>query len=166
MLSKINTPSKPTKAFTFPKGDVEITVLHNGEVVKGYVASDAMARANLVWKKFIFPPWSRQRDVTDGNPNNNREGRDPVNPALVQEGQDEVEERFRRMTIDGREDKRYPIATLDFRDDDREALLLLLRLREEVRPIKSEIAIYDFRNFDLYKVRKFMVQKRTKIKRT
>ena len=31
-------------------------------------------------------------------------------------------------------------------------------LREEVRPIKSEIAIYDFRNFDLCKVRKFMVQ--------
>jgi hypothetical protein len=99
-------PGKPTKAFAFPKGDVEITVLHNGEVVKGYVASDAMARASLVWKKFIFPPWSRQqRDVTDGNSNNNREGRDPVNPALVQEGQDEVEERFRRMKIDGREDK-------------------------------------------------------------
>jgi hypothetical protein len=32
------------------------------------------------------------------------------------------------------------------------------RLREEVRPVKSEIAIYDFRNFDLCKVRKFMVQ--------
>ena len=31
-------------------------------------------------------------------------------------------------------------------------------LREEVRPVKSEIAIYDFRNFDLCKVRKFMVQ--------
>jgi hypothetical protein len=30
-------------------------------------------------------------------------------------------------------------------------------LREEVRPVKSEIAIYDFRNFDLCKVRKFMV---------
>jgi hypothetical protein len=30
-------------------------------------------------------------------------------------------------------------------------------LREEVRPVKSEIAIYDFRNFNLYKVRKFMV---------
>jgi hypothetical protein len=31
-------------------------------------------------------------------------------------------------------------------------------LREEVRPVKSEIAIYDFRNFDLCKVHKFMVQ--------
>jgi hypothetical protein len=31
-------------------------------------------------------------------------------------------------------------------------------LREEVRPVKSEIAIYDFRNFDLCKVYKFMVQ--------
>jgi hypothetical protein len=31
-------------------------------------------------------------------------------------------------------------------------------LREEVRPVKSEIAIYDFRNFDLCKVRKFIVQ--------
>jgi hypothetical protein len=31
-------------------------------------------------------------------------------------------------------------------------------VREEVRPVKSEIAIYDFRNFDLYKVYKFMVQ--------
>jgi cbb3-type cytochrome oxidase subunit 1 len=31
-------------------------------------------------------------------------------------------------------------------------------LREEVRPIKSEIVIYDFRNFNLYKVRKFIVQ--------
>jgi hypothetical protein len=30
-------------------------------------------------------------------------------------------------------------------------------VREEVRPVKSEIAIYDFRNFDLCKVRKFMV---------
>jgi hypothetical protein len=31
-------------------------------------------------------------------------------------------------------------------------------IREEVRPIKSEIAIYDFRNFDLCKVYKFIVQ--------
>jgi len=31
-------------------------------------------------------------------------------------------------------------------------------LREEVRPVKSEIAIYNFRNFNLCKVRKFMVQ--------
>jgi lipid-binding SYLF domain-containing protein len=31
-------------------------------------------------------------------------------------------------------------------------------VREEVRPVKSEIAIYDFRNFDLCKVRKFIVQ--------
>jgi hypothetical protein len=31
-------------------------------------------------------------------------------------------------------------------------------LREEVRPIKSEITIYNFQNFNLYKVHKFMVQ--------
>jgi hypothetical protein len=36
-------------------------------------------------------------------------------------------------------------------------------LREEVRPVKSEIAIYDFRNFDLCKVRKFMVQNAPKL---
>jgi hypothetical protein len=32
------------------------------------------------------------------------------------------------------------------------------QVREEVRPVKSEIAIYNFRNFDLCKVHKFMVQ--------
>jgi hypothetical protein len=36
-------------------------------------------------------------------------------------------------------------------------------LREEVRPVKSEIAIYDFRNFDLCKVRKFIVQNAPKL---
>jgi hypothetical protein len=36
-------------------------------------------------------------------------------------------------------------------------------VREEVRPIKSEITIYDFRNFDLCKVRKFMVQNAPKL---
>ena len=37
------------------------------------------------------------------------------------------------------------------------------RIREEVRPVKSEIAIYDFRNFDLCKVRKFIVQNTPKL---
>jgi hypothetical protein len=38
-----------------------------------------------------------------------------------------------------------------------------LGLQEEVRPVKSEIAIYDFRNFNLYKVYKFIVQNALKL---
>ncbi|PVH77245.1 hypothetical protein DL98DRAFT_591492 [Cadophora sp. DSE1049] len=43
--------------FTFDGGDVEITVMIQGERVKGKVASQAMVLASSVWKKFIFPPW-------------------------------------------------------------------------------------------------------------
>jgi len=94
MSTKIDTQSWwPAAPFTFPKGDVEITVLYNGEVVKGYVESNAMVRASPVWKKFIFPPWGQQqRDVTDGNSNNGGEGRNPANATPTQKAQEEVEE--------------------------------------------------------------------------
>ncbi|KAH7411479.1 hypothetical protein BKA64DRAFT_639116 [Cadophora sp. MPI-SDFR-AT-0126] len=44
--------------FTFDGGDVEITVTIQGEQIKGKVASQVMALASPVWKKFIFPPWT------------------------------------------------------------------------------------------------------------
>jgi hypothetical protein len=98
MSTKIDTQSWwPAAPFTFPKGIVEITVLYNGEVVKGYVESDAMARASPVWKNFIFPPWGRQqRDVTDGNSNNGEEGRNPANATPTKKHRRKLKDDFEK----------------------------------------------------------------------
>ena len=80
----------------------------------------------------------QQLDVSGGSSNNNIEGTHPVKAESAQKGQEEVEERFRKLTIGSsderqgmlmpknRKDKRYSISTLDFYDDDNEALLILL----------------------------------------
>jgi hypothetical protein len=127
--------------FTFPAGDVKITVLYNNELVTGYVESDSMALASPVWKKFIFPPWgSQQRGVLDGTSNNDKERTKLVNTELAHEEQEELLKRLRKMQLDGSDEEqgrsmtkndkqnRDPIATIDFCDDDGEALLILLRL--------------------------------------
>jgi hypothetical protein len=50
-----------TDDFTFDCGDIDIKVKLSSEdtITVGKVSSSAMAMASLVWKKFVYPPFSR-----------------------------------------------------------------------------------------------------------
>ncbi|KAE8447180.1 hypothetical protein EG329_011011 [Mollisiaceae sp. DMI_Dod_QoI] len=91
-----------TELFTFDNGDVTIQVTYHGEAIMGTVFSTAMATASSVWKKFIYPPWAQ----TPQNPDSVNQVRIPPKPALCAP----------------------PIDKLDFREDDGDALLVLLRI--------------------------------------
>ncbi|KUJ06367.1 uncharacterized protein LY89DRAFT_410902 [Mollisia scopiformis] len=87
--------------FNFENGDVTIQVNYYTKQITGKVVSIAMAMASTVWKKFIFPPWTQDQLTSTGNGE-----RDLPRPA---------------MTV-------LPVDKLDFREDDGDALLILLRI--------------------------------------
>lgn len=85
--------------FTFEPGDVTIQVEYKGKEVVGKASSVALCLGSRVWKKFIYPPWAPSQKTSSAI-----EGPTASKPALCAP----------------------PIVELGFREDDGDALLLLL----------------------------------------
>ena len=45
--------------------DSIIQVMYDGEICAGRESSHAMALGSPVWEKFLFPPWSRSKEIKD-----------------------------------------------------------------------------------------------------
>lgn len=117
-----------TELFTFEGGDILISVTYKGEAITGKVFSGAMVMASPVWKYFIFSPFLQNN-----------------NTAICDEGRAVPKPAFSGPHVE----------TLDFSEDDGEALLILLRLAHmQFRLIPSTINTTLFRDVailcDLY----------------
>jgi hypothetical protein len=98
----INILSGPS--FTFDNGDIRILIkCGNGVETTGLVSSHAMSLASPVWQKFIFPPFG------------------PTTPR-VEAGSDQGNIANNQHT------RQQPVEQIDFREDDPEALRILLRI--------------------------------------
>ncbi|CZR64693.1 uncharacterized protein PAC_14592 [Phialocephala subalpina] len=103
--------------FTFPSGDVQVTVVYKGCQIVGKVVQHVLCLASPVWQKFLFPPWGPNSE-NNGDKNSNNTSRSPNTGAGAGETMKE----------------------LDFSEDDGGALLLLLRIAHmQFRKVPSKL---------------------------
>ncbi|KAH8802901.1 hypothetical protein F5884DRAFT_489470 [Xylogone sp. PMI_703] len=87
--------------FTFESGDVEILATYDNKPVVGKVSSQALALASPVWRKFVFPPWRSLQ---------------PEDSAIDLNSPNENSSGSHKAN------------QIDFKEDDGQALLLILRI--------------------------------------
>lgn len=98
--------------FSFEPSDLRLKVKYKGDLITAHVSSSAMSFASSVWKKFIFPPW---KPIAANDPPT--QGTIPVAKRI-------------KTASDGKDKDTScsAVAELDFKDDNGEALLILLRI--------------------------------------
>ncbi|CZR66909.1 uncharacterized protein PAC_16810 [Phialocephala subalpina] len=118
--------AESAKLFSFKHGNVQIKVTHWSELVRGKVSSHCMVLASKLWENFIFDPTKNQGKSK--KPQCEKE--DSIEPRWETqthksqrvERQDPTSENGKQETL------RRPVKEVDFRDNDSEALLVLLRI--------------------------------------
>ncbi|TVY84248.1 hypothetical protein LSUE1_G001357 [Lachnellula suecica] len=68
----------PQELFTFPHGDTNIIVTHEGKVITGKVASASLVQCCKVWENFVYPPFGRLPQEPLGSDKNNDEASEMV----------------------------------------------------------------------------------------
>ncbi|TVY49041.1 hypothetical protein LOCC1_G001343 [Lachnellula occidentalis] len=112
-----SSPDGAQNLFIFKSADVDITVTYKGSILKGRVSSHALCLASPAWHKFVYPPWS------------------PIADQKEETGPD----------LQG--DSKATIAAIDFKDDNGEALLLLLRVAHlKFADVPSKLSYEQFLN--------------------
>jgi hypothetical protein len=101
------------ESLTFDHCDIHLKVIYKGEAVIAHVSSVAMALASPVWKKFVFPPWKPENKAPKTRSN-------PITKKRKTADTNESEEQCMHNPS--------PVEELDFREDNGEALLILLRI--------------------------------------
>ncbi|KAL7269957.1 hypothetical protein RUND412_007345 [Rhizina undulata] len=123
-IATINT----TKLFTFEHGNVKIKVTHQDELVVGKVSSHCMVLASKVWQNFIFDPLMKYQTKGEGSQGRKEGATEPGSVKQPYNNQD-VEKQDPTWENDEQEENSSgPVKEVNFRDDDGEALLLLLRI--------------------------------------
>lgn len=127
--------------FTFPDGDLDIIVEHEGVRAIGKVNSAAMCLSSPVWRKFIHPPFGRLGSATsepseaDNRGSTNDTAKNDVFREL--ETDEKVGSGESIMVAASGDDEKAlmsgkaqhsDVSQLDFHDDDSIALLYLLRI--------------------------------------
>jgi hypothetical protein len=99
--------------FTFEPSDIRLKVTYKGEAITAHVSSSAMWFASPVWKKFIFPPWKTIA----------------ASSQAVDTKYDHIAKKSKIPGCDRKDSNvNLPVEEVDFKDDNREALLTLLRI--------------------------------------
>jgi hypothetical protein len=110
--------------FSFGSGDTQLLVSSSEGEITASVSSHAMSLASPVWKKFISPPWRPSQM------NKSRETSSPDDGEGV------------RISFPPVSDE-----LLDFREDDADALLLLLRIAHlDFISVKKQLSVAELYN--------------------
>jgi len=120
--SGANTPPINAKdLFTFPAEDIDTTVTYEGELITGKVASNALVLASPVWAKFVHPPFPRSTDtpISDSPPSAIVNDEGVIKQKAAGGGAGNTTDRINTENN---------VASLDFKEDDAEALLILLQI--------------------------------------
>ncbi|KAF4626320.1 hypothetical protein G7Y89_g11842 [Cudoniella acicularis] len=153
--SDTSSPLKPADAATNAKftfdGDTTLFATYKGQEVVGLVSSSAMSLASPVWKKFLFPPFPLIQDTNDRDANDKAgtvaryaeelvTGNDGTATERPSQEEDDsaittTERPHKKTRLDGSFQQtltshvpNHTPKPLDLRDDDGEALLVLLRI--------------------------------------
>jgi hypothetical protein len=113
--------SELRSSFKFQSGDTRLVVLSQNEEIIAQVSSHAMSLASPVWKKFISPPWRPSQ----------------AGKAMVSSSSE----------LDSVEGGSSHVEPLDFREDDADALLILLRIAHlDFVSVKKKLSIGELYN--------------------
>lgn len=113
--------SELKSSFTFNSGDTRLIISSPDGDIIAQVSSHAMSLASPIWKKFISPPWRPSQ----------------TGKAMVTSSSE----------FEGVESGSVPIEPLDFREDDTDALLILLRIAHlDFVSVKKKLGIGELYN--------------------
>ncbi|KAH8651511.1 hypothetical protein BGZ60DRAFT_569153 [Tricladium varicosporioides] len=123
-----------------PEGDRQILVNYNGKIITGLVSSHTLRMASPVWKNFVSPPWTLARDFvaecTVAEEPQEGDTPDQYNDTSTgPAGTLKVSHRKRKREDNEDEDEgnveirlENKKTVLDFREDNANALLILLAI--------------------------------------
>ncbi|KAF8855126.1 hypothetical protein BDZ45DRAFT_805227 [Acephala macrosclerotiorum] len=119
--------TESVKLFGFRHGNAQIKITDSGELVVGKVSSHCMALASKVWQNLIFDPRTKHQEK---GKKSQGEKEDNIETRWV--NQTHKNQPVERQGPSGENNKQetssWPVNEVDFRDNDSEALLILLRI--------------------------------------
>lgn len=116
-----------TSLISFKHGNVQIKVTYRDELVMGEVSSHCMAMASKVWENLIFNPRAKHQAK---DKKSQGETEDKLDPGSIDQTHNNqcVEKEGPASETDKQGNSGMPVKEVDFRAENGEALILLLRI--------------------------------------